>query len=294
MHNMFNQFNETDPLKKVIIGRYEGYKKVDEYIEIVNKSQQKGLPSVEQLEAEFTRFSDVLTERGVEVLTPRYVGKFVYDQLTPRDLGVTIGNKFLICNMAKHSRRYEAAGIFNHLLAMEGKEPTILLPPDHDMMLEGGDIIVDKQTLYVGITRRTNRNGFRFLESTFGDEFDVIPVQCKSQGKKEQTLHLDCIFNPVGTNHALIYPAGMMKVPKAITRNYNLIEVDKAAQLALAPNVLSINPNEVISRDHPDCYAANNALRKAGINVIEIPFDGAPSTGGSFRCCSLPLVREPG
>jgi N-dimethylarginine dimethylaminohydrolase len=292
MSDMFSQFNETDTLQKVIIGRYKDYRKVDEYVEIVNKSQKKGLPSLDQLESEFEAFSQILVEHNVEVLTPDYVGKFVYDQLTPRDIGVTIGNKFVICNMAKRSRRYEAAGIFRHILSMEGEEPNILLPPENNMLLEGGDIIIDKGRIFVGITQRTNRAGIEFLSSFFGDEFEVTPVQCDSFDEKEQVLHLDCIFNPVGAGHALIYPQGMKEIPDAITQNYKLIEVDEKAQQFLATNVLSLNQETVISRDHPACRAANEAMREIGLEVITLPFDGAPATGGSFRCCSLPLVRS--
>lgn len=292
MSNIFSQFNETDPLRKVIIGRYEGYRKVDEYVEIVNKSQKQGLPSLEQLKTEFEAFSQILRDHDVEVLIPDYVGKFVYDQLTPRDIGVTIGNKFVICNMAKRSRRYEVTGIFRHILGMEGEEPDILLPPENNMLLEGGDIIIDKGKIFVGITQRTNKAGFEFLNSFFEDEFEVIPIQCNSFDEKEQVLHLDCIFNPIGSDHALIYPEGMKEIPEAITQNYKLIEVDEKAQEFLATNVLSLDRETVISRDHPACRAANEAIRKIGIEVITLPFNGAPATGGSFRCCSLPLMRD--
>ena len=33
-------------------------------------------------------------------------------------------------------------------------------------------------------------------------------------------------------------------------------------------------------------------LRARGLDVIELPFDGTPKSGGSFRCASLPLYRE--
>lgn len=291
MNNTFQQYSETDPLKKVIIGRYKGYRKVAEYVEYVNKNQKEGLPNKQQLEKEFSALADILKKNGVEVLTPDYVGKFVYDQLTPRDIGVTIGDKFVICNMAKSSRRYEVAGIFDHILKMEGTEPTILLPTNHDMLIEGGDVVVDKGCIFVGLTERTNREGVNFLRANFGDSFDIIPVPCRSSHPHEDILHLDCIFNPIGPEHALIYRSGMEEVPREITTQYQLIEVGKPAQQALATNVLSLSKDLVISRDHPECQPVNNAMRDQGIEVIELPFDGAPSTGGAIRCCTLPLVR---
>ena len=288
----FQQYSETAPLKKVIIGRYEGYRSVEAYTELVNESQKRGLPTEAELQPEFEGFRDALEKEGVEVLAPDYVGKFVYDQLTPRDLGVVVGNRFVLCNMARPSRRYEAAGIFKYLLEVEGKEPNILLPPSNDILLEGGDIIVDKGCIFVGLSQRTNRAGFEFLKEQFGDNFEVIPVHCRGLAEGEDVLHLDCTFNPVGEGLALIYPQGFRDIPPAIIDKYDWIEVNAAEQARLATNVLSLRPDTLISRNHPECLRVNRAMREAGLRVVELPFDAAPSTGGSFRCCSLPLVRR--
>ena len=224
-------------------------------------------------------------------MIPDYVGKFVYDQLTPRDIGVTIGHKFLICPVVKASRRYEVAGIFRHILAMGGDEPTILLPPDPEILLEGGDIIVDKNCIFVGISQRSNEAGVTYLTHQFRDKFTVVPVQCRRLEEGENVLHLDCTFNPVGQNMALIYVDGFEDIPDEI-QQYEWIEIDKEEQKHLATNVLSLDQKTVISRNHPACVRVNEEMRKRGLQVIELPFDAAPSTGGSFRCCSLPLVRE--
>lgn len=291
MPDHFRQYRETDPLQSVILGRVRGYRRVEEYVEMVNATQHHGLPTEAALENEFTGFAGLLKQHGVEVLQPDYVGKFVYDQLTPRDLGITIGTKFVLSHMAKSSRRYEAAGIFRHILSVEGEEPTILLPPRPDILLEGGDIIVDSGHLFVGISGRTNRAGYEFLQERFGESFEVVPVECRST-EENPVLHLDCAFNPVGQGYALIYPPGLKKIPFAIKENYTLIEIDDEAQRALATNVLSLSTELVVSRDHPACERANRAMAEIGLEVATLPFDGAPATGGSFRCCTLPLVRS--
>lgn len=287
----FHQYSETGRLRKVIIGRYQGYKQEAAYIELVNENQKKGLPSESTLEREFSAFIRVLKEHHVEVLIPQYVGKFVYDQLTPRDLGVTIGEKFLLCNMANSSRRYESAGIFPHILAMNGNEPTLLIPPENDILIEGGDVIVDKEHIFVGISQRTNHKGFEYLQQIFGERFHVIPVYCRSLSEDENVLHLDCAFNPVGEGHALIYPEGFRKIPEAMEALYTWIPIEQNEQAALATNILSIDTAVVITRDHPDCERVNELLISLGIDVKTLTFDAAPATGGSFRCCSLPLIR---
>lgn len=290
--NHFQQFNETDRLKKVIIGRCEGYALEDAYVEVVNEDQKNGLPKIEQLIPEFNSLKNTLEARNVEVLIPKYVGKFVYDQLTPRDIGITIGNKFVISNMVKPSRRYEVAGILPFITKMEGPVPTILIPSEHHITLEGGDIVVDKGNIYVGISQRTNLAGFQYLEAQFGEAFNLIPINCTSLDEGQNVLHLDCTFNPVGEDHALIFPEGFKQVPDIIREKYEWITVTAEEQAELATNVISIDKNTVISRKHEKCERVNAKLRNAGIEVIELQFDGAPASGGSFRCCTLPLVRE--
>ncbi len=287
----FHQYGETDPLQEVIIGRCAGYRAYPVYEEIVNEEQKQGLPDEAGLQPEFRQFQAALEDAGVRVFEPAYVGKMVYDQLTPRDIGMAIGRRFLICNMARRSRRYEVAGVFPFILNRGGEEPNLVIPDDPAALMEGGDIIVDKGRLLVGLSQRTNEAGLAFLRATFGQEFEVVPVHCRALAEGENVLHLDCTFNPVGKNHCLIYPRGFREVPEPIKSDYQWIEVRKEEQAALATNVLSISPEVVISRDHKACERVNQEMERIGLRVIRIPFDGAPATGGSFRCCSLPLVR---
>lgn len=293
MKQSFSQYNETDRLKQVIIGRYEGYRQYEDYVEIVNEEQKKGLPQVEQLETEFNNFQKTMEEYGVQVIVPEYVGKFVYDQLTPRDIGFVVGDKFVLCHMKKASRRYEAAGIFKILNEVSGAGMDILIPENYNTLLEGGDVMVDKGNLFIGLSQRSNELGYRFLKHHFGKQFNVIPLQCSSLDEGENVLHLDCTFNPVGENLALIYPPGFEHIPDEISKNYEWIEVRDYEQALLATNVLSLDRNTVISRNHPQCKRVNDEMRNRGLRVIEIDFDGAPATGGSFRCCTLPLHRQP-
>lgn len=287
----FRQYGETEPLQEVIIGRCAGYRAFPAYEEIVNEEQKRGLPDEGKLEPEFKGLRAALEAEGVRVFEPAYVGKMVYDQLTPRDIGVAIGQRFLLCNMARRSRRYEVTGIFPFILNRGGAEPNLVIPDDPAALMEGGDIIVDKGRLLVGLSQRTNEAGLSFMRSAFGEEFEVAPVQCRSLGEGENVLHLDCAFNPVGEGHCLIYPEGFRDIPAAIEEDYQWIVVSPAEQAALATNVLSISPGVVISRAHPACERVNQEMERIGLRVIRLPFDGAPATGGSFRCCSLPLRR---
>ena len=249
------------------------------------------------MEREFAAFEDILVKNEVEVLKPEPVGKFVYDQLTPRDIGVVIGNKFLVCNMRARSRRYECAGILSFLKDLKtSDEPNIIIPKSPKCFIEGGDLVIDKGHIFVCISQRTNKHGVEFLRKKFGDEFKIVPIKARTIKEGEDVLHLDCMFNPIGEKTALIYEEGFKKIPKQIENSYDhLIRVNKQEQQALATNVLSISKKKIISRNHVDCARVNERIRNGdekGIEVIEMTFDAAPKTGGSFRCCSLPLIRD--
>jgi len=289
MKRTFSQFNETDTLKTVIIGRWEGFHEDETYSNVLDEQREN--PSTDQLKTEFEAFQKALEDNGVEVLIPEYIGKFMYDQLTPRDIATVIGNQIVFCNMAKRSRKYEIAGIFPLIRDFTGDKPVVNIAPV-DCLLEGGDIMVDRGRIIVGLSQRTNMKGYEWLLNTFTDRMEVIPVYLTDIKKDENILHLDCAFNPVGENSALVYMNGIKPIPNFFEKEYDLIKINKEEQQALATNVFSISKDLVIARDHPQSKRAVAEMRKRGIEVIEIPFDGAPSTGGSFRCCTLPLIRE--
>lgn len=291
MKRKFSQYNETDSLKTVIIGRWQGFHEVEAYSEILGEGKNSDYPTVKQLKTEFEAFHEALERNNVEVLIPEYVGKFLYDQLTPRDVATVIHDKLILCNMAKRSRKYEVAGILPLIKKFSGEEPDILIPPV-ECLLEGGDIMVDKGRILVGLSRRTNLRGYEWLLNVFGDEMRVIPLYLTDLKEEENVLHLDCTFNPVGENCALVYEEGLKPIPDFFEKEYDLIRVNKVEQQALATNVFSISRKKVIARDHPQSKRVVKEIRDRGIDVEEIKFDGAPSTGGSFRCCTLPLIRE--
>lgn len=190
--------------------------------------------------------------------------------------------------MARNSRKREWEGISSILKRIP---PESIVKVPNDLVIEGGDIVVDKGSVYVGISQRTTSEGVRFLRQALtGTGFRIIPIQLKSLAEGEDYLHLDCVFVPVGENHALIYPAGIKTIPSTIRNNYRWITVDKEEQNGLATNVLSLSPKQVISRDNAP--RVNQELRSAGLEVFTLHFDEAPKTGGSFRCCTLPLVRS--
>ena len=141
----------------------------------------------------------------------------------------------------------------------------------------------------VGIGQRTTLAGAAWLMQLVPD-YEIVPIYLSGLADGEDVLHLDCSFLPVGDGYALIYPGGMREIPAVLRETYELIEVTREEQQVLGTNVLSISPTCVVSQ--PTSTRINAEMRARGIDVLEVPYSEPPKTGGSFRCCTLPLHRS--
>ena len=287
----FRVQDEVAPLRYVVLGRGEGYHRDAARIEIVNEVQRqsfetRGRLAEAQVVAELANARAAMERAGVTVHQPDLAPDSEQDQTCPRDIGFVIGDTFVTAGMRHASRAAEIDGIAGLLRGCDG--PRVSVP--QGVSLEGGDVIVDGQTVFVGAGQRSDPEGAAFLQAQFGETHRVCPVPTRPLSEGQDVLHLDCAFNPLGLCHVLIYPGGLADIPDEIG-NRNWIEVTQAEATALATNVLSLSPGLLLARDHPDCARVNGLLRQAGYQVEEVTFDAVPFTGGSFRCATLPLWR---
>jgi N-dimethylarginine dimethylaminohydrolase len=281
--------SETAPLRSVIVGYPDNF--LDVAPEIINETQRQyydgpDAPTKEAVTEQLNGFIDVLRTRGVTVYQPRPL-PYIPDQMMTRDIGVVIGDTFVVTTMAATSRRHEWRG-YSYLFEEFPEHVKVLFGPE-DLVIEGGDVIVDKGKVFVGIGQRTTLAGAAWLMQLVPD-YEIVPINLRGLHDGEDVLHLDCSFLPVGASTALIYPDGMREVPATVRETYDLIEVTREEQARLGTNVLSLDPQTVVSQ--PTSTRINAEMRARGIEVIEVPYSEPPKTGGSFRCCTLPLHRS--
>ncbi|WP_158412553.1 dimethylarginine dimethylaminohydrolase family protein [Ilumatobacter nonamiensis] len=280
--------SETAPLRSVIVGYPDNFLQVDP--EIINETQRRfydgpDAPTAAAVTEQLNGFIEELTSRDIEVHQPHPL-PYIPDQMMTRDIGVVIGDTFVVTTMAARSRRHEWRG-YAHLFEHFPEHVKVLFGPE-DLVIEGGDVIVDRGKVFVGIGQRTNLAGAAWLMQLVPD-YEIVPITLRGLDHGEDVLHLDCSFLPVGDGYALIYPGGMREVPATVRDTYEWIEVTQDEQRVLGTNVLSIDPSTVISQ--PTSVRINEEMRARGIDVIEVPYSEPPKTGGSFRCCTLPLHR---
>ncbi len=284
--------DEFAPLQHVVMGRGAGYHRDAGRVEVVNETHRRtlaeqGHPTEAKVIEEFAGLRAVLEAAGVTVHVPDLAPDSVQDQTCPRDIGFVIGDTFVAAGMRNASRAEELEGIAVLLAACEG--PRVAVP--EGVCLEGGDVIVAGGDIFVGAGQRSDPEGAAFLQARFRDTHAIHPVPTRPLSDGEDVLHLDCAFQPLGRGHALIYPDGLAEIPSPMRGRFDWIEVTRDEAAALATNILSVAPDHVIARDHPACTRVNALLRQAGYRVDTVTFDAVPSTGGSFRCATLPLRR---
>lgn len=271
-------YSEYDTLKEVILCEPKHMK----IRAMINDTQKKfkdvGIHIKIAME-QHEKFVHTLKKQGVHVILLPTQDNFP-EQVFTRDIGFTLGQTIFVAEMAENVRKGEELLLKSWL---EDEEISYYnLVGDK---IEGGDVIIDRNSIYVGISNRTNKKAIDHLKSLL-NEYEVHAVPFT-----EKYLHLDCVFNILSPNEALFYPEAFHKKEREfLSSRYELIEVSKDEQFTLGTNVLSIGNKKVFSL--PVNHGVNEQLRKRGYDVIEVDITEIIKSGGSFRCCTLPVLRE--
>lgn len=281
--------SETGKLKSVILGissdrGTQRHLINPKYAEVVANGED---PLEEDLIEDIEAFNRVLLDNEVEVHRPKNITG--QEQIFCRDIGFSIGSDFFVSKMKKENRQTEVSALEDLLTNFENVHL-----PTADVFIEGGDVIVWKDYVFVGIGDRTNERGINFLKEKIGGKKEVIafPLNVTSEGKSN-ILHLDCAFQPIGTKYGIIYNDGFQNLPEAIYDVFgeeNLINVNQKEMYDMFPNIFSINPEKVVIEK--SFVRLSNELIKRNIEPIEINYSSISKLGGLFRCSTCPIYRE--
>lgn len=222
---------------------------------------------------------DTLEKNGVEVILLPVKDQFP-EQVFTRDIGFTLGQTIFVADMA-HGARIGEENVLKEWLENEGISYYNLIGDQ----IEGGDVIIHGHQIFIGLSNRTNQQAINHLQKIL-HEYEVITIPFI-----EKYLHLDCVFNIISETEALYYPKAFdPKERKVLEKHFELIEINDEEQFTLATNVLSLGGKNILSL--PINREVNQQLRIRGYEVIEVDITEIIKSGGSFRCCTLPLVRR--
>lgn len=269
--------SEYGRLQKVVLCQPQ-YMAIEEVInETQEQFKEENIESQRALK-QHRQFSRLLQEHGVEVIElppdPRYP-----EQVFTRDIGFTIGEQVFISSMATDIRQGEEKVLETWL-----RQAHLSYSPLTSSPIEGGDILINGRTVYAGISSRTDGQAVAELQSRLPD-YEVLSIPFD-----EKYLHLDCVFNILSPDEALVFSKALGKKDRELLASrFRLIEVSEEEQFTLGTNVLSIGGKTVFSL--PVNKRVNEQLAERGYRVIEADITEIIKSGGSFRCCTLPLLR---
>lgn len=254
------------------------YMEIKEVINHVQKKYEHQNINKRLAQQQHLDFTKVLEQNGVTVIDLGAKREFP-EQVFTRDIGFVIGENIFVSKMASDIRKGEEKVLENLLQNHDLKYNKL-----HANKIEGGDVIVDGDIVFIGMGNRTCLEATRELQKKLPNH-SIIPLSFDPK-----YLHLDCLFNILSSEIALIYPEAFDQATlESLEKRYQLVEVSSDEQFSLGTNVLSIGNNKVISQ--PQNTKVNQSIRSLGFEVIEVDFSEIIKSGGSFRCCSMPLKR---
>ncbi|WP_422005001.1 dimethylarginine dimethylaminohydrolase family protein [Roseivirga pacifica] len=280
--------NETNELKAVVLGIGTDQGKPYDINPVAKMHKEEGTyPTEDDVIAEIATVEAALKAEGVTVFRPKNMPN--QKQIFTRDIGFVIDDKFVVANMKEPVRKAEIEGI-QHVL--DQLDPDSIIEVPEGATIEGGDVLVHQDHVFVGISKRTNKAGFEFLKATFPDKQVIGLNVVVSDDPKKNILHLDCAFQPVGDKYAIIYEDGFQEKPQSIYDLFgeeNLIKVNQQQMNRMFPNVFSVSPKKVLVEE--GFTTLIDALESRNIQCIKVKYAETSKLSGLLRCSTLPLVR---
>lgn len=297
--------DETSKLKAVVLGTAKSSGPVPNPEDAYDPKSLEHIlagtyPKEEDMIMEMEAFVRVFEKHGVDVFRPEVLVDC--NQIFSRDIAFVIDDKLIKANILPH--REEEFEAILHVLDRIAPE-NILYPPE-EVHIEGGDVMPWNEYIFIGtytgkdypdyITARTNWEGVEYIKKMFPKrKVKSFELRKCIVNPKENALHLDCCFQPVGKDKAIMHKNGfLVEAEYEWLLNYfgeeNVFEITADEMYQMCSNVFSIAPDVVVSERN--FTRLNTWLREQGFTVEEIPYAEVSKQGGLLRCSTLPLIRE--
>lgn len=251
------------------------------------------VPEMEEVAAVFEKY-------GVKVYRPEVIPD--YNQIFARDIAFVIDDTFIKANILEdRSQEIEALQY-----VIDQIDPDKIIEFPEHAHIEGGDVMPWNDYIFVGtfkdrdyrkyITARTNMEAVHHLQELFPQK-KVVSFSLKKSNfdPRENALHLDCCFQPLGKGKAIIHREGFL-----IEEEYewlvnffgkeNCFHISKQEMYDMNSNVFSISPEVIISER--SFTRLNGWLRKEGFTVEEVHYSEIAKQEGLLRCSTMPLIRD--
>jgi dimethylargininase len=223
--------------------------------------------------AQHDAYQEILAALGVQIVSLAAEPELP-DAVFVEDAAVVMDEVAVITIMGAPSRRAEAATL---VATISAYRPTrFIIEP---ATLDGGDVLRAGRFVFVGLSQRTNREGFSQLNDLLGAyNYHVQPIEVRG------CLHLKSACSYIGSDTMLV--------------NRSLIEAERLRQFELidvpedeptAANALLVGNVVIISASFPKTAAL---LEKRGFCVQTIDLSELQKAEAGVTCTSLIFNRE--
>jgi dimethylargininase len=211
-------------------------------------------------------YKSTLAKLGLELVTVTADDRYP-DCCFVEDTAIVAGGSAVVLSMGAPSRVGEEVEV-RKVLA-EYKTLHEIYPP---ATMDGGDALLIDKKLFVGWSRRTNREAAAELEK-IASGYEVITVPLAG------VLHLKSACTYLGDNCVLVCKGHF---DENILSTYRKIYV--YPEDAYSANCLAVNGKVLISKGFP---RTRSAVEAAGFDAIEMDMSEFRKAGGSLTCLSI-------
>ena len=297
--------NETSRLRAVILGTAKSNGGVPNVEDCYDpKSIEHVLsgtyPKEDDMMLEMEAVAEVLKKYNVQVFRPDVINS--YNQIFSRDIAFVIDNILIRSNILP-DREKEYMAIQNMISHINPENIEVLPEKCH---IEGGDVMPWNEYIFVGtysgndysnyITARTNIHSVNALQELFPHKkVKSFELRKSNTNAKENALHLDCCFQPIGIDKAILHKNGFLVESEYewlvnFFGKENIFEITKDEMYQMNSNIFSISEKVIISEKN--FTRLNTWLRENDFIVEEVPYAEIAKQEGLLRCSTLPLIRD--
>ncbi len=300
-----NVKNETSRLRAVVLGTAKSNGPTPSLDEAYDPKSAQHIkagtyPIEDDMVKEMEAVEKIFKKYDVKVYRPELIENC--NQIFARDIAFVIDDTFVKANILP-DRENELDAI---QYIVDQVNPEKVIRPPEEVHIEGGDVMLWNDYIFVGtyrgedyadyIVARTNAHGVAFLEKTFPNKKVKSFNLRKSQiNPEDNALHLDCCFQPIGTNKAILHKEGFLEEEEyEWLLNYfgkeNCFIISKQEMYNMNSNIFSISEDVIISEKN--FTRLNTWLRENGFTVEEVPYAEIAKQEGLLRCSTMPLIRD--
>lgn len=230
------------------------------------------------IERQHAAYRDALTAAGARTIALDAIAS-APDSVFVEDAAVVLDEVAILARPGVDSRRHEPAFVEAPLSTQRGRIERI----DAPATLEGGDVLRIGDTLYVGLSGRTNRAGLERLASIarrYG--YATVPVRV------DGSLHLKTACTALDATTVLLNPAW---VDATAFAEFARIEV--ADDEPFAANALPIGERLVANAAFPHTLERVRAhAERAGLRVHAVDISEFGKAEAGLTCLSLVFAAQ--